>query len=203
MRKHSLLAVLMAAIFMVASLPGIAAQADDTIGKEAKACRELGILIGSDKIGVTAEYLSQAPTRLTAYIIALRLKGMYEEAGKFTSGTNFTDALAAGWAKNYLAYAKNTPELGWTGYPDGRLGVNDKISGQAFYKVLLETLGYKQNIDFTYAQTLDFAAKIGLIDDAGEIAAIKSFTTNDIAKGIYWALNTNVAGTEKNLLTSW
>ncbi len=197
--KHRLLAVLMSAILLFASLPGITVQAD-TIGKEALACRELGILLGSDKSGVTAQYLAQIPTRLQAYIIALRLKGLYEEAGKYTSGMNFKDASAAAWARNYLAYAKNTPELGWTGYPDGSFGVNDKINTQAFYKVLLESLGYRQNVDFTYAQALDFADKIGLVDDAAEIAALKSFTINDIAKGIYMALNTNVAGTDKRLV---
>lgn len=198
--KHKLLAFLMAAVLMLASLPGITVQAEDTIGKEAKACSELGILLGSDKSGVTAQYLSNIPTRLQAYIIALRLKGLYDEAGKFVSSKNFLDASAAGWAKNYLAYAKNYPELGWTGYSDGRFGVNDKINAQAFYKVLLETLGYKQNVDFTYAKTLEFADKIGLIKSVQEIAAIKSFTINDIAKGIYAALNTNIAGTDKKLV---
>ena len=194
--KHKLLAVLMAAIIMMASMPELIAQAD-TIGREAKACSELGILLGADKGGVTAQYLSNIPTRLQAYIIALRLKGLYDEAGKFESIKNFSDASAAGWAKNYLAYAKNYPELGWTGYSDGRFGVNDKINAQAFYKVLLETLGYKQNVDFAYARTLEFADKIGLIENAQKIASIKSFTINDIAKGIYAALNTNIAGTTK------
>ncbi|HQJ36474.1 MAG TPA: stalk domain-containing protein [Bacillota bacterium] len=199
MRKKRLLAVLMAAIIMMASMTGLIVQAD-TIGREAKACSELGILLGSDKSGVTAQYLSNTPTRLQAYIIALRLKGLYNEAGKFESRKNFSDASAAGWAKNYLAYAKNYPELGWTGYSDGRFGVNDKINAQAFYKVLLETLGYKQNVDFTYARTLEFADKIGLVESAQKIAAIKSFTINDIAKGIYATLNTNIAGTDKKLV---
>jgi len=198
--KHKLLAFLMAAVLMLTSLPGITVQAEDTIGREAKACSELGILLGSDKSGVTAQYLSNIPTRLQAYIIALRLKGLYNEAGKFVSGKNFLDASATGWAKNYLAYAKNHPELGWTGYSDGRFGVNDSINAQAFYKVLLETLGYKQNVDFTYAKTLEFADKIGLIKSVQEIAAIKSFTINDIAKGIYAALNTNIAGTDNKLV---
>jgi len=201
MMKHRLLAVLMAAIILMASLSGITVQAEDTIDKEAMICKELGILIGSDKSGVTAQYLANIPTRLQAYIIALRLKGLYDEAGKFESIKNFSDASAAGWAKNYLAYAKNHPELGWGGYSDGRFGVNDKINAQAFYKVLLETLGYKQDVDFTYARTLEFADKIGLVDNAQEIAAIKSFTINDIAKGIYGALNTNVAGADKKLVS--
>lgn len=197
--KQKLLAVLMAAVLMLAPFQGIAVQAD-SIGVEAKACESLGILLGDGANGVTTEYLNTIPTRLQAYIIALKLKGLYNEAGKYTSSNNFKDATEAAWAKNYLAYAKNTPELGWTGYPDGRFGVNDKINGQAFYKVLLEILGYKQNVDFTYAETMTFAQKIGLVGNAGEITTEKTFTTNDIAKGVFRALSTKVAGKDLRLV---
>lgn len=199
MKKRRVLSLLLAAVIVFVSIPVFTVQADG-ISREAQVCRILGILQGADKSGVTEEYLSQTPTRLQAYIIALRLKGLYEKAGKFTSRVNFTDASEAGWAVNYLAFAKNTPELGWGGYPDGRFGVNDKISAQAFYKVMLETLGYKQDVDFTYAKTLEFADRIGLIEDAAKIAAIKTFTINDIAVGIYGALNTIMAGTDKRLV---
>ncbi|MGI6584914.1 MAG: hypothetical protein ACOX3L_03000 [Lutisporaceae bacterium] len=76
-----------------------------------------------------------------------------------------------------------------------------KIDGQAFYKVMLETLGYKQDVDFTYAETLEFAEEIGLVDDAGDIEKIKSFTVNDIAIGIYNALNTKPADSDKKLIS--
>ncbi len=198
MRNYKIVAVLMAAVFMLASLQGITVQAE-SIGVEAQACKVLGLLQGDGANGVTVEYLNTNPTRLQTYIIALKLKGLYNEAGKYTSNNNFADVSLAEWAKNYLAYAKNTPELGWTGYPDGRFGVDDKINGQAFYKVMLEVLGYKQNVDFTYEQTLEFAEKIGLVGDAAEIKSIQSFTTNDLAKGIYRALNTNVSSTENKL----
>lgn len=200
MKKQKMLAVLMAAVIMIASMPGLTVQAD-TIGKEAQACKELEILIGEDASGVTSKYLSKTPTRIQAYIISLRLKGLYYEAGEYESSVNFNDAASAGWARNYLAYAKNNPELGWSGYPDGSFGVADNINGQAFYKVMLETLGYKQGIDFTYAETLEFAEDIDLVSDADSIAKIKSFTVNDIAKGIYNALNTKPADSDKKLIT--
>jgi trimeric autotransporter adhesin len=200
MNKRKLLAALMAAIIMIASMPGLAVQAD-SISKEAQACKELGILIGADSSGVTTQYLSTTPTRVQAYIISLRLKGLYNEAGQYDSSNNFKDAISAGWAMNYLAYAKNKPELGWGGYPDGTFAPGDKISGQAFYKVMLETLGYKQGMDFTYPETLDFAEEIGLVKDADDIAKIKAFTVNDIAKGIYGALNTKPADSDKKLIS--
>lgn len=200
MNKSRIMAVLMAVVIVMASLPGLNVQAA-AIGKEAQACQTLGILIGEDASGVTSTYLAKTPTRIQAYIISLRLKGLYSEAGDYESDRNFKDATNAGWAKNYLAYAKNNPELGWSGYPDGTFGVSDNINGQAFYKVMLETLGYKQGLDFTYAQTLSFAEKKGLVADADEIAKIKSFTVNDIAKGIYNALNTKPADSDKKLIS--
>ena len=200
MNKRKLLSVLMAAIIMIASMPGFVVQAD-TIGKEAEACKELEILIGEDSSGVSSKYLAKTPTRIQAYIISLRLKGLYNEAGEFESSINFNDAASAGWARNYLAYARNNPELGWGGYPNGNFGVTDNINGQAFYKVMLETLGYKQGVDFTYAETLEFAEDIDLIDDADDIAKINPFTVNDIAKGIYNTLNTKPADSDKKLIS--
>ncbi len=75
MKKRKMLAVLMAAVIMIASMPGLAVQAD-TIGKEAQACKDLEILIGADASGVTSQYLSTTPTRIQAFIIVLRLKGL-------------------------------------------------------------------------------------------------------------------------------
>lgn len=200
MEKRKILAVLMAAVIMITSMPGLPVQAD-SIGKEAQACKELGILIGADSSGVTSQYLSTTPTRIQAFIIVLRLKGLYAEATEYDGNNNFKDAYTAGWAKNYMAYAKSHPELGWGGYPDGTFAPADKINGQAFYKVMLETLGYKQGTDFAYQDTLKFAQEIGLVKDADAIAKIKSFTVNDIAKGISGALNTKPSGSDKNLIS--
>ena len=145
-------AILTALILIFAHLGGIGTYAD-SIGKEAQACKELGVLIGADSTGVSPQYLSTTPTRIQALIIVLRLKGLYSEATEYEGENNFKDASAAGWAENYMAYAKSHPELGWGGYPDGTFAPARKIDGQAFYKVMLETLGYKQDIDFEYADT--------------------------------------------------
>lgn len=199
MKRRRILAVLMVAVMMIVMIPGMAVQAD-SISKEAQACKELGILIGADSTGVTTQYLSTMPTRIQAFIIVLRLKGLYAEATEYEGFDNFKDAANAGWAKNYMAYAKNHPELGWGGYPDGTFAPTDKISGQAFYKVMLETLGYRQGTDFEYTETLDFAEEIGLVKKADTIANMKSFNVNDIAKGIYSTLNTSPADSDKKLI---
>ena len=200
MKKQKMLAVLMAAVIMIASMPGLTVQGD-TIGREAQACKDLKILIGADASGVTSQYLSTTPTRIQAFIIVLRLKGLYDDASDYEGERNFKDADTLGWAKNYMAYAKDHPDLGWGGYPDGTFAPSKKIDGQAFYKVMLETLGYRQDVDFTYAETLEFAEEIGLVEDAGDIERIRSFTVNDIAVGIYNALNTKPADSDKKLIS--
>ena len=45
------------------------------------------------------------------------------------------------------------------------------MTAQQFYKVLLESLGYKQGMDFEYANVFDFAGKDGL----SKLATVKDF----------------------------
>ena len=193
-------ALLLTIVLILAQFGGVTAAAE-SISKEASACKDLGVLIGADASGVTPEYLSTTPTRIQAFIIVLRLKGLYNEASGYEGEKNFKDADTVGWARNYMAYAKSHPDLGWGGYPDGTFAPANKIDGQAFYKVMLETLGYKQDLDFTYAETLEFAESIGLVKKADDIAKIKNFTVDDVAKGIYGALNTKPKDSDNKLIT--
>ena len=57
MKKRKMLAVLMAAVIVIASLPGLDVYA--AIGKEAQACKDLEILIGADASGVTSNTYRQ------------------------------------------------------------------------------------------------------------------------------------------------
>lgn len=203
MRKLKLTALLMAVILISGSILSVNGFAD-TIGKEAKACEALGILVGSDAdSGVTSEYLATTPSRLTALIIYLRIQGLESEALTYDGENNFVDAKDLNWVvgRNYLAYAKDNPQLGWVGSPDGKFSPNNTIDAKAFYKVMLETLGYKQDKDFTYADTLKFAESIDLISSASSMEKKTSFTVNDVAKAIYSTLKTNPKGETKSLVT--
>lgn len=203
MRNLKLTALLMAIILISGSILSINGFAD-TIGKEARACEALGILVGSDAdSGVTSEYLATTPSRLTALIIFLRIQGLEGEALTYDGENNFVDATDLKWivGRNYLAYAKDNPELGWVGSPDGKFLPNNTIDAKAFYKVMLETLGYKQDLDFTYGNTLKFAESIDLISSASSMEKKTSFTVNDVAKAIYSTLNTKPKGETKNLVT--
>lgn len=199
MLRKKVLAIAMVIAIAFTSIPLIGVSAD-SISKEAAACKELGILIGADSGGVTSAYLSTTPTRIQAFIIFLRLKGLYNDASVYVGENNFKDAASTGWASAYMAYAKSKPDLGWRGRPDGTFAPGEKIDVQAFYKVMLETLGYKQDVDFKYADTLKFAQQIKLITNASQTAQIKNFTVNEVAKAIYNTLNTKPVNSSKKLI---
>jgi len=203
MRKRKLTALFLALLLILGNiLPSMVFA--DTISKEAKACEALGILKGSNvNEGVTSDYLATTPSRLTALIIFLRIQGLEGEALTYYGENNFVDAEDLEWVvgRNYLAYAKDNPELGWIGSTDGRFFPNNPIDAKAFYKVMLETLGYKQDLDFTYGDTLKFAESIDLISSASTMEKKTSFTVNDVAKAIYNTLNTKPKGEKKKLIT--
>jgi len=197
--KRKILCIFLTFFILFSSIPFSSVSAD-SIGKEATACRELGILIGSDATGITSKYLATTPNRAQALIIFLRLKGLYMSAGSEAFDTNFKDSNTLDWAKAYLGYAKNNPHLGWVGQPDGNFAPSNKINGKSFYKTMLETLGYKQNIDFEYANTLVKAQQLKIIQSAAAIDQLTNFTINDVAIAIYNALNTEIKGSGKKLI---
>ncbi|MCT4544945.1 MAG: Ig-like domain-containing protein, partial [Vallitalea sp.] len=128
--------------------------------------------------GVTPKYLAKKTTRIQAAVMFLRLKGLEEEAICFTGEDNFSDVNDLEWTvgKNILAYLKAHPELGWVG-TGTRFAPNEIISAQAYYKVMLEALGYRQGKDFEWNNTLTFAASKGLY----LASHVQTFTNNDIA----------------------
>lgn len=173
--------------------------AEGTLGADAQICADLGMLKGETGT-VDAAYVATAPTRLQAAVMFLRLKGLEAEALAFTGAANFADGNIA-WAEgaNLLAYLKANPQLGWVG--DGtNFNPNGKITAKEYYKVLLETLGYKQTSaevvgDFTWDNVVEFAATVGL----SKVAAVTSFTVNDLAIATVEALKVNVKDTDKTL----
>ena len=187
------------ALVLIAILP-VQVIADDDIGYEGRICRDLGILKGHTGI-VDEAYLETRPSRLQAAIMFLRLKGLEQDALDYYGGKNFKDAGVIAWeeGRNVLSYLKEHPELGWIGD-----GVNfmpySLIDSRAYYKVLLESLGYKQKIDgkgdFDWEEVLDFAEEKGLY----KVAGIKDFTVKSLAIATVEALNTKMKGERRTLI---
>ncbi|MHB1393085.1 MAG: Ig-like domain-containing protein [Clostridia bacterium] len=197
MKKTLALVLALAMVFSTITV----AFAEGTIGADAQITADLGMLKGSTGT-VDAAYTATAPTRIQAAVMFLRLKGLEAEAKAFTGAANFADADKAAWAKPIMAYLKANPQLGWQG--DGTNFSPDKvISAKEYYKVLLESLGYKQNTaevvgDFAYADVLAFAAGKGLT----KVAAVTNFTVNDLATATVEALKLNVKDGGKTLIAS-
>ncbi len=196
MKKN--LALLLALVLVFSTIT--VAFAAEEINESAKVCELLGMLKG-DGNGVTAEYLATQPTRLQAAVMFLRLKGLEEDALAWDGTENFADADQVAWegGKKIMAYLYAHKELGWVG-DAGKFNPTGLMTAQAYYKVMLETLGYKQNTtdvigDFTWAGVLKFAAEVGL----KEVANVTTFTVNDLAVATVEALVTPVKGSEATL----
>lgn len=163
--------------------------ADTEVSAEAKALATLGMLEG-DGNGVTVEYTAKELTRLGAAAALLKLKGLYDEAIAFQGEDNFADVKDYAWVegRNLMAYLKANPGLGFGGDEKGNFNPGAMINEQSYYKVLLETLGYKQTTaevagDFAWEEVFEFAEKVGL-----KPAKAEKFTIDGLAKATVDAL---------------
>ncbi len=193
MRK--LLAFLLAFTIAFSAAGYMDSYAAASVSAEVNALVDIGMLVG-DGNGVTREYTQKEMTRLTAAISILKLRGLYDDAVDYEGYANFADSDEVKWAegKNIMAYLKANPNLGFIGDERGRFGPYSNISEQSYYKVLLETLGYKQDGagasgDFPWSDTFKFAASIGL-----KPAKAGIFTVDLLAKATVAALKTGTKG---------
>ena len=188
--KKLLAVIVTVCILATMTVPAFAA------ASEAEICAALGILKGDSSAGVTDEYLAKDTQRFQAAILYLRLIGKEEEAKAFTGEENFDDAaeIYAG-GQRILAYLKANPDLGWIGIGGNKFDPTSTITAQMIYKVLLEALGYKQDVDFEWADTITFAKDKGL----SKIADVTNLTNNDLAIALVEALKAKVKDSEKTL----
>lgn len=130
--------------------------------KNAEICLELGLILG-DGTGVDVSYLSSDAERLQAAVIMLRLMGLEEDMLQFDyeGETTFKDIPQSDYEARLLSYLHNHPELGWVGDEDGYFNSYQLLSAKELTKVLLETLKYKQGLDFTWESVFDFAHNKG------------------------------------------
>ncbi len=187
--KKLLAVIVTVCVLATMTVPAFAAASD------AEICEALDILRG-DGAGVTDTYLAKGTERYQAAILYLRLIGKEDEAIAFTGEENFDDAdLIYAGGQRILAYLKANPDLGWTGVGGNKFEPTNPASAQMIYKVLLEALGYKQDVDFTWAETLDFAAEKGL----SAIADVAELTNADMAVAIVEALGATVKDSDATL----
>ena len=193
-------AILIVIALVFAAVLPIRLFAGSDICYEGRICRDLGILKGDTGI-VDSDYLETRPSRLQAAIMFLRLKGLEREALSYKGSRNFKDANSVAWeeGRNLLSYLKEHPELGWIGDGTNFLPYS-LIDSKAYYKVLLEALGYRQKIDgegdFEWSSVIEFAAEKGL----KKVAEERYFTVKCLAIATVEALETKMKGERRKLI---
>lgn len=192
-------ALLMALIMVLSTGMGVYALPTAQISPEAQTLAAIRMLQGDTTAGVTPEYLTKPMTRLTAAILVLRLKGLESTALAYQSEDNFPDVANYPWkeGKNIIAYLKANPQLGFKGDSNGNFKPSENMTEQAYYKVLLETLGYRQSTpqqagDFQWNDTFAFARSKGFQPQGKAV-----FTVNDLAFATVGALKLNTKGGAK------
>lgn len=141
--------------------------------------------------------LDRAPTRAEAAIMLVRLYGAEEQAtADFSAGTiahPFPDV------PDYAA-----PHVAWLytngltkGLPDGTFGANDICNAQSYATFLLRSLGWKDDVDFTYAQAFEAAQAAGFYDPQ---VFPGDFLRDDLAAMTYQALACDVKAGDTWLL---
>ena len=181
--------LLAAALLASLCIPSFAARV--SAGEAISTLETLQLIEGTDN-GYEPE---RAATRAEAVVMLLRLLGQYQAAGAVTKPSPFTDA---GWADPYLsyAYAKGLAE----GVADDRFGSDTAVSAQDYVTMALRALGYREDIDFTWADSLAFSDRIGLTH--GEYAGGAQFLREDMALISYTALTLKLKDSPLRLIDS-
>ncbi len=160
----------------------------------ADALNELGIFKGS----AGGSELDRAPTRLEAGVMLVRLLGKEDEAKALAANYTapFTDVKP--WAYGYVQYLfDNGLSAGQGG---GKFGSDAACKDKDYATFLLRALGYtdkSENPDFTWANSVDFAAGLGI---TGSIFPSETFLRDNMAAMSYSALATPVKGGDADLL---
>ncbi|TCK93167.1 hypothetical protein EDC19_1355 [Natranaerovirga hydrolytica] len=127
---------------------------------------DLEVIVGEGN-GVELE---QDLTRYRAFTMLNRLIGRQDDLDNHEIDENsefFADAdevASSPFILNLMAYLKANPELGVVGYGDNTLRPLEEISSKEYTRVLLEALGYRADVDYTWDTVADLAYEIGLID---------------------------------------
>lgn len=158
---------------------------------------EIGVFKGT---GSSFE-LDREPTRLEGLIMLIRLLGKESDANKLSGVTSvFTDV--PDWAQGYVNYAYQNNLT--KGIGNQLFGTNNKMNGNAYLTLLLRALGYddsRATNDFTWSQAIEFAKKVGLLDEELYFKMVSNpFTRDYVAKSSYNTLNQKVKGTNTLLI---
>ena len=185
MKKILSIIVLLAMLFALAA-PVSAAHVSET--EAISALETLGLVKGTGS-GFEPD---RSPTRAEALLMLLRLLGKESEA----TGGWYCPFKDGGWAKSYIGYAASHGLV--YGVSATRFGSDLSVSARDYLTMVLRALGYSDAAgDFTWAQSIAFAERIGLTH--GEYKADSEFLREDMALVSYTALTLKMKDSERTL----
>ncbi|HHW49514.1 MAG TPA: hypothetical protein GXX14_12995 [Clostridiaceae bacterium] len=180
--------VLVVSLFIACFLPAYA-QGNLTTYEKAEVLNKLSILTG---MGDGDYKLSEPIKRGQAATFIVRIMGKEEYVlsnKERYSTTKFPDVISSQWYAPYVGYCSQNNII--SGFEDGRFAPEDTINEQAFLKLMLEVLGYRNNIDYTWDTVYEKAYEIGLIDiETYDARYIKNrlYTRGDVVNILYNSL---------------
>ncbi len=200
MNLRRLAVTILAAIVLAtsAAVP-VAAVALDTNGR-AGTLNRLQILRGTG----TDYNLGGQLRRSEAATFIVRIMGkealVLQDKPRYTQ-TPFTDVPADQWYAPYVGYCYANRII--SGFDDGTYRPNDYVSEKAFLKLVLGSLGYQQNTDFTWADVYRKALAVGLVTDpayASKSADDPQYRREGVVNVLYSALDKKEKGGTRTVL---
>lgn len=142
--------------------------------------------------------LDRAPTRAEGAVMLVRLLGMEYQAKHGQYSHPFTDVPA--WADKYVGYIYQNGIA--NGISDTAFGSSRLMSAAQYVTFVLRSMGYKDNVDFSYSNALDKAADLRLLSasESKRLKSSSSFLRNDLVAVSYNALNVRMKGSSQTLL---
>lgn len=186
-------------ILSTLSFSSLAVPVNSTLQQKAEVLNTMNILTGFN-----GDYLlNNKLTRAEAATFAVRVLGQQLHVivnSKSYSTTTFPDVDPNEWYAPYVGYCVKQGIL--NGDPSGNYKPNDYITEKSFIKIMLSTLGYEINIDYTWENIYKKAYEVGLVTDLLYIAKVEdntNFLRSDAVNNIYRALTIKEKATGKEL----
>lgn len=180
------LSLVLALVLVLGMIPmGFAA--DATAGQTLKG---YGIIAGDENGNLNED---QNLNRAEMMVVLARMMGKGAEAQAFALPSTFTDLAGFGWAVPWIAYAEMNE---WTaGVGANMFNPAGNVTAQEAAVFMLKALGYEADVDFTWANAVEFATAKGLFAGV-DTAATSPILRGDLFTMMITTLNTEVkAGT--------
>jgi len=204
MRKRYL-SVLLTASLMVTLMTPLSVQGSaysEAVAESTAICEAIGMVVGTGS-GLTPSYLASVPKRYQGAKLIVALRGYLAEAEVYNFQQNFTDYMDLTWVggRNILGYLKENPSIGYNGKPNGTFAPNDNMTIKEYYKLMLVSLGYTENEDFSWSGSNTMPDVMTLANSIGLnlLKENETFTMEKLCVATVEALRANRKGMDVTL----